>query len=403
MSQYKKIGNGSAMRGFSLIEVMVAIALSLIAILVIGQVFSISEARKRVTGGAAEATQIASVNLYQIGRLMRLGGSGLTQGVNVWGCTLQAGRGGTSIVPPSALPAPFATVPTTVRIVPTIIHAGKGNGGSDVVAIFAGDGDPGQYQFDFASNPVGTNIEVINSNGFRRRDLLLGVQTSSVGNCSIVQVDDSYPLASAQYQANTASRPATTEQLLSVGSTGTPPYNGTYSFAGNYSIGDIFINLGQRPKFLMFGLNDRNQLFEYDFLNLDGAATNNGRIIAENVVDLRAIYGIDTGADTDGDGTLTPTEWVAPNAAPYDVATLNSATAAATWDKMTAVRVAMVVRSAEPARDDQNPPASYTIFPGTAREAAVTIPAALRAFRHQVYETTIPVRNNKFVPKDRTR
>jgi Type IV Pilus-assembly protein W len=153
----------------------------------------------------------------------------------------------------------------------------------------------------------------------------------------------------------------------------------------------------------MYGINDKSQLVEFDLLNFDGLGTNAGRIIAENVVDLRAIYGVNTGADTDGDSKITPTEWISPSTtAAYNTATLNTSTAGATWDKITAVRIAMVVRSAEPSRDDQNLPTSYAIFGGTPLETTVNIQTGATAYRHQVYETTIPIRNNRFVPAKRT-
>ena len=88
--------------GFTLVEVMVGLALSMLSMLIILQLFSVSDARKRVTTGAAEAQQTANVSFYQIGRTIRLGGAGLAQASNVWGCPIQASRGGVQILPAAA-------------------------------------------------------------------------------------------------------------------------------------------------------------------------------------------------------------------------------------------------------------------------------------------------------------
>ena len=54
--QNKIVARGRS-QGFTLVEVMVGLALSLLSMLIIIQIFSVSDARKRVTSGAAEGSK----------------------------------------------------------------------------------------------------------------------------------------------------------------------------------------------------------------------------------------------------------------------------------------------------------------------------------------------------------
>jgi type IV pilus assembly protein PilW len=63
--------------GFSLIEILVGLAIGLLATLVITQVFSVFEGQKRTTTGSADAQTNGSIALYSIGHELRMAGYGL--------------------------------------------------------------------------------------------------------------------------------------------------------------------------------------------------------------------------------------------------------------------------------------------------------------------------------------
>ncbi|SFB19394.1 type IV pilus assembly protein PilW [Collimonas sp. OK607] len=67
-----------ASAGFSLVEMMVALVIGLVATLVIMQVFTLSEGRKRTTTGGADAQTNAAVTLYMLERDIRQAGYGLS-------------------------------------------------------------------------------------------------------------------------------------------------------------------------------------------------------------------------------------------------------------------------------------------------------------------------------------
>lgn len=60
--------------GFTLVEIMVGLAIGMLATLVIMQVFSVFEAQKRVTTGTADAQTNGSIALYNIGRELQIAG-----------------------------------------------------------------------------------------------------------------------------------------------------------------------------------------------------------------------------------------------------------------------------------------------------------------------------------------
>lgn len=382
--------------GFSLIEVMIALLLSLIAILVIGEVFSISEARKRVTSGAADAQQTGSMNLYQVGRTARMGGSGITQGDKLWGCALNVSRDGTQIVP-ATYPAPFAGIPSATRVFPALIYPDKGSVG-DVVVAFSGDGESGQVQYDLAAPPDNSATPFVilqgNSNGLRRKDLLLAVQADrGPADCWIAQVSGKTSGANFFQPYVPGSTPKMQTVIPLDRDTTNGPYNLTNGIAPPSGQATRIVNLGRTPNFMAYGVNDKNQLVQYDFLNLSGFAENKPLVIAENVVDFRAVLGV-------SDPAGSAVTWVSPTATKWKPESLEASPKDA--DLIVAVRFAMVVRTGS-VSNESDPATSYVMFPdlGTGLRQEVTLTSDLQRFRHQVYDSTMPVRNMRFVPQTR--
>jgi type IV pilus assembly protein PilW len=364
-------------QGFTLIEVMVGLALSMLSMLIILQLFSVSDARKRMTTGAAEAQQTANVSVYQLGRTVRLAGAGMAQASNLWGCPIQAYRAGTQILPAAAFPTPFNTVGTTVRAIPLLIYpAAAPDGQSDIIVVIAGNSETGQAELQLVGPPKATGLSVQRSNGIKAQDLLLMTVPGTISNCQIAQVDPTFNATSAP-------------NSLPLGTTGTN-YNTAAGLAvGSYNQGSVLLNLGAAPIFTMFGINAAKSLEQFDLLKLSGTATS---VIADNVFDMRARYGV---VGVSGNGPIT---WVSPTAAGWTVAELTAGNAAAlaSVDRIRAIRVSMVFRSTEPVKD-ASPPTDYTMFPDD-NPITVAIPTASQLYRYQVYDTVIPLRNLRFVP-----
>ncbi len=375
-------------RGFTLVEILVGMALSLLSMLIILQLFSNSDARKRATSGAAEAQQTANVSLYQLGRTIRIAGAGLAQANNVWGCPIQAYRGGTQILPAAAaFPAPFAgsTISQTVRAIPFLIYPGAAPGAdpsdptlrSDILVVIAGNSEIGQAELQMVGPPTANGLTLQRSNGVRAGDLILMTVPTAVANCQIAQVDTTF---------NATTSPNT----LPLGAAGTNYNTATGLSGGTYNLGSVALHLGANPIFAMFGiLNTDHTLVQYDLLNLSGTAST---VLADSVFDLRARYGV---VAANGAGPIT---WQDANTAPWTVTNLTAGTAAslALVDQIRAVRISMVFRSAEPVKDT-SPPTTYVMFPDS-NPITVSIPVADQLYRYQVYDSIIPLRNLRFVP-----
>ena len=63
--------------GFTIVELMVGVLIGLIAIVIMFQLFAVSEAQKRTTAGAGEAQQNGVTSLYLLQRDARMAGYGL--------------------------------------------------------------------------------------------------------------------------------------------------------------------------------------------------------------------------------------------------------------------------------------------------------------------------------------
>lgn len=77
MKTYSSISEKFAQRGFSLAEVMVGMVISLLATIIIFQVFEISEKVKRTSTGGGDAQQNGAAGLFYLERALREAGYGL--------------------------------------------------------------------------------------------------------------------------------------------------------------------------------------------------------------------------------------------------------------------------------------------------------------------------------------
>ena len=122
-------------RGFSLIELMVAVVLAMLTVLVVIQVLSIYEARRRTTTAGNDAEMSAAVGLFLVERDIRMAGAGLTLpsgfacnlGINIYfdgdvisdaemlsPVVITDGGAGPDTVRVARSDSPFGVAPTTI-------------------------------------------------------------------------------------------------------------------------------------------------------------------------------------------------------------------------------------------------------------------------------------------------
>ncbi|WP_292451790.1 PilW family protein [Methylibium sp.] len=376
-------------RGFSLIELMVGVAIALVVTLVIFSVLSASESRRRTTSSVNDIGQSGGYATYLLDRAIRSAGSGFT---SRWdetiGCLINASRSGTQMLPrAAALPAPFAAVTGNLRLAPVIIAQGQSAAGSDVLMLMSGSSGFGEVGAQ-AEGPTlvtdGPGVLLRNTIGFGGGDLVL---LANQPDCLLSQVKgpkDASGIADG-----------TDPRLL---------LDGTYFTAAGSTVNladitgtAVAASIGNvaavnPPQFRLYGVGDNQTLFTYDLLRIDGSDA--ALPIAEGVMQLRAVYGVDTDNDRQLDA------WVAPTGTTWGAAALLDGSAAAQTNlrNILAVRFAVVLRSSLVERTDVAP-ASLPLFADLPDVATtVAIATGERNFRYRVIESTIPLRNTLLLP-----
>jgi type IV pilus assembly protein PilW len=361
-------------RGFSLVELLVAVAIGMVLVILITTLIARQEANRRTLTAGNEASLSGSYASYTLDREIRSAGSGFSHNRGIaYGCALNVSRNNAQRLPSiAAFPAPFDSLPQNPFLAPVVVHAGLGAGGSDLIVVNSGTSGIGEigYQLRPLAAAV-ASLQFETTIGIKGNDLVLvfdpsrgcvmqQVQTGFLGSSTV----ETLPLGGAYYAA--------TINSVALSSYAT----GRLSVLGNV--------VDNPPRFTAIGLGTNGRLFSYDLLNIDG--TNTPQIVADGVVDLRVRYGV----DTDGDSIINA--WVAPDNATYTPAAL--AANPLRISQIVALRVGMVVSGDLVEKDDVSP-ATLTLF--SALPAGPTHTVALsteqRRLRTRVIEFTVPVRN----------
>lgn len=395
-------------RGVSLIELMVGIAISLIASLVILNVLANNEAQRRASTGASDAAQSGVTALYRLDRIIRMAGAGFTAQAEAlyrdssfpaaWGCLLGLQYNSATVYPrTTAFPSPFAGVDqTNLRVMPILAYDGGGTNNStpDVLIVMSSQ-TAGAGRFlpvTEASSGPGLAIGGLSEMGMQSNEFRLGLQQSNPTKdrepCWLDRVDATYAPAAAIAGGGGPAMP--TNALFDPPAGAAPEVD-----KGGY------IPFGTSPIMSMYGVNtNAQQLVNYDLLDVSG---NNLRVLTENVVNMQVLYGVDPNTAT----TATPQtysifdagsgafNWVSPSAAGFTPAALSdgSANAAKNIARILAVRLALVVRSTQPANSTPGP-ATITLFADQAPglQSVLTFTADQQRYRYQVYDLVIPIK-----------
>jgi type IV pilus assembly protein PilW len=386
-------------RGHTLIELMTAIVIGMLLVLAAFQVMASFEGNKRSSTAMNDALQSGSYGLYEIDKLVRSAGTGISRygAIAGFGCLLNytPALSATTVSGGSApaLPTPFATTVggTTgikVRLAPAIVfpgastvEAGSGTTGSDALLLMLGGAGYGEVPIPIteASGPT-----VDSTVGFSAGQWVL-VGPSGISQCLITQVAAGYTFSASNVVLPLS---ATTVGAKSVA-------------ALDYAVG---LGGGTAANFVMYGVNPADDsLYSFDMLNGDGATAQK---VSDDVVLIRAVYGV----DPTNSGTLT---WTLPAAGAvvggvtysFSPAGLldGSAGANTALKSIRAIRVAVVVRAPLFEKSASNLSATsiplFSSIPAAQQANAVSTTWAvptLKNYRYRELETTIPIRNGFF-------
>lgn len=173
--------------GFGLVEIMVGLAIGMIATLVIVQVAAMFEGQKRSTTGTADAQTTGSMAIYSIQRQIQMAGYGLpvfstqNQALNctndiVWDNDNNAGT-------------PAITVNAQDFLSPVTIAEGGGSGASDTITVHMGTTPFGGVPIKYAGGLSPTDEKALSC---QKNDVVLIVAGST---CALTTVTQAPPTA----------------------------------------------------------------------------------------------------------------------------------------------------------------------------------------------------------------
>jgi len=306
-----KSGNPLRAAGFSLVEIMIALLIGMIAIVVIMQVYAASEGYKRTSTNSSDAQVNGALALYLLEREIRLAGYGMN-GLAPAGCTsirVWNDNAGTGV---------------TLRLVPFEINpAGvpAGDPNTDVLTVSYGSSDtfPTGVPADQPANSSANFKVSVNRDSFRNGDLVIAVQpgagpgggTSCVmneitgvpgsgGNCGSPPTGGSDVLEHNTGKYKDPNIACEMKAPTHNNASGIKDENGNTVPKLTSSTGGQLFNIGALPQIKAYAIRNAN-LTVCDVLNQDCNNMANWSVMVSNIVSLRAIYGQDK---VGGDGAV---------------------------------------------------------------------------------------------------
>jgi type IV pilus assembly protein PilW len=395
--------------GFTLVELMVGLVIALVISLVVFNVFIVTEGQRRTTAGGSDAQQAGALSSYTLMRYLRMGGAGIDRIDNLWGCNIQMTRDGTTLLPlPTSIGEPFVSLGLAdIHATPVLIINGSSTGDNnaasstpDALMAFGGVHRSINTFLQGSRAPAADGASVYNSVGLQENDLLLAVEQTPAspnfgGNCQVVQsVSEINTNAGSPTYLQSMDNNGRTVNIL--GGLYTPS-SGLVPNGVAYTGETYYANLGGSPLFRLFALGPSadapSELRMYDVML--GATDTNPQSLGDGVVNLQAVYGVAAPGST----TNVIADWVHPVGA-WSAGSLmdGSAASAALIDRIRAIRVVMVTRSALPERDPVSPD-EYTVF---ADDESLTLTIErdtdAQKYRYRVFDEIVPVRNKLLPP-----
>jgi type IV pilus assembly protein PilW len=390
-SNFKSLAMDSA-RGMGLVELMVGMVVALASMIVIMQVFSQSEGQKRTATFGSDAQTNGAIALYSLERDARLAGFGLASGgllncpsITVWSQTAGAAK-------------QISFVPFEINPPAASVLAGDAN--TDVISVAFGSSDA-FVEATGASQVANSaaNFKADNRAGFNQGDIVVGVQSiPGVGmQCAIHEITnvpggqckDSSKGGSTVLVHNTG-----TYMNYGKGCTATTAeFNRPGGIPGIAALEKAneakLVNLGALPLNLAYAIRDKN-LTVCDRLASNCALAANFTPIASDIVSLRAVYG----KDTAGTGSV-------------DVWDRKTPTNETEWNKLAAVRIVMIARSAIKERTNaggactqttnETMPDNQTWLGQAITGAEINVKDAADVewgcYRYKMLQTVVPIRN----------
>ncbi|HEV8262172.1 MAG TPA: PilW family protein [Burkholderiales bacterium] len=353
-------------QGFSLVEILVAMVISLLGVLIIFQVFELSEGIKRTSTGGGDAQQNGLLALVAIERDARMSGFGINY-TPLLGCPVQGSDAGRNI-----------NFTLTAAVIADEVSAA----GDSITFVYGNSplllSPPKLTTATAANAPF---LKVDNRYGFNISDMII---VGEVGKtCSLAQATG---LSTVVGQQDQVDRSAGNFNSTNLSAAYDAWDNTAQSGARLYSLGAI-------PGVMSYSVDAASGRLMVRNVVTSGVADS----LAEGIVQLQAQYGKDTSATADGS---------------VDVWDTTAPTTADGWSRILALRFAVVARGAhaeKPGSDgkcrdinDPNDPTKPLTDPTKRLKWAggsldvtylTTANTDWTCYRYRVFETMVPLRN----------
>jgi len=391
-------------RGFSLIELLISVLIGLIAMVFVMRSTVSFESNRRATLGGSDSMQNGVVALFSMENDAAQSGWGLNDTL-LLGCNARffdsqnyanANTGGG-----------IAMVLSPVSVV-------SGGANPDQISFSSGTSDGGTGSVGISVNTaVGANALLVDQVpwGFKVRDALAIAPVTPGGTCATPTVAGS--CCTIAQVSNTSSVPPTIN-IANDGTSATRFNSGgglLAAFAGP-SQAKVF-NLGDGNTLQFHTWDVANGVLRLRATDLTGASNAPTSAVA-GIVSIKALYGFDTrvGALFTPNNGLRIGQW---SAGMIDADGDGVVGGSTDYERIAAVRLAVVARGREPDRPDASGtcPATTTALPTVFSSAepvgVATVPIQVNVavagdtidwtcYRYRVFETIVPLRNSGWKP-----
>ncbi len=379
--------------GFSLVELLVGMAIALIAFLVMMKLFADTENTKRNISSGSDAQTNGGIALFTLGRELRFAGHGLTADA-VLGCSLSAhnsARSPTDFTFDNLSPVTIFPAGTSAALSSgTVLPAGDSN--SDIIVLVHGNANLAKEAASFNDKMADSSYSgylVKNRVGFQVGDLVIAAESGK--KCALLQVS-ALPGSSTvcneyvdgktsvvQINASTFLNPYSSSGACETVSSS--PYNPSTlpeTYSGNGYSATLSI-LGSDFDIVAYAIRNGN-LTSCELLSTDCTETANWSLIASNIVSLKALYGWDTSNTPDN---------IADSYSAATPAALTAKTSQCRLSRIGSIQIALVARNA--LMDRQEITSAAPAWQG----GSFTLNHLnnWKHYRYKVFETIIPLRN----------
>jgi len=368
-------------RGFSLIEVMIGVAIALIGMVVIFQVLTVWEERKRTTSAGSDAQVAGAIALHSLAADLRVAGFGFGMSgaigcsITAFDTTLGAAIAGTAAQP-------------VFRLYPVEILDGAG-GAADEVRVLYGNSSSFSANQNFTQSPTAFTKRPQGTRfGYQPGEL--GIVSGNVGpvNCDLVEFTSLNANGQDVNHDNGAYINYLNQNVNS-------RFNAAAGTGGTYTSG-VLNNLGPDPRWNIWqirpvaGGGAPRVLAWSDFLHTPNTWTE----VAEGIINMQAQYGYDDDGNNmvECPNAAAVCEWTTALAAPL--------TLPINWTRVRAIRVGLLARSQQFEKDAVTTAAPawaggafvMTNVDGTA-DSSPGDANDWRHYRYRVYQQVVPLRN----------